>query len=365
MKRINLLAAAALSLSLIVSSCKKDNDAPATQAPAYTVPTTYNFSNVDYSGSRTRLGMVAEIETEMNKGQTAGTVVDARKLKNMFANTGSPFTNAAYNTSGLQIKDQCFPASQADVEAFMDSFARASTSTVPASDGVAGVGTSTDGTKHSLLSANGFNYRQVFSKSIMVALITYQIDAAMQQVINNSVDNNIVVPGSGTAMEHLWDQAFGYWDVPVDFPTNKTGVKYFGNYSSQVDSGLHCNATLMNAFLKGRAAISNKDMATASAQATIIMNTFDQMIAGAAIHELHETKGHFTDDASRNGTVSESWGFVNAMKYNPKRKITDGQINTLLALYGKDLYNNSLADIDNIINQISSIYGFDSFKDKL
>lgn len=359
------LAIALLSLVFGLGSCKKDKTEDT--APTYTVPTTYNFSNVNYADVTTRLGMVAEIETEMNKGQTMGTVVDAQKLKDMFANVNNRFSNAAYNTSGLQIKNMCTASSQADIEGYMDVFAQASTSTVPASNGVAGVATSSsDASKHYLLTANGFNNRQIFSKTIMVALITNQVNNAMMQVINKSVDNSTITNGT-TAMEHLWDEAFGYWNVPIDFPANKKGVKYFGSYSSQVDSGLHCNATLMNAFLKGRAAISNKDMTTAAQQANIIMATFDQMAAAAAIHELHEVKEHFSDDAQRNSVVSESWAFVHALKYNnsPTRKITSAQIDPLLAMYGTNLYDISLADFTRIIDQISSIYGFDSFKDAL
>ena len=48
------------------------------------------------------------------------------------------------------------------------------------------------------------------------------------------------------------------------------GLRYFGSYSNQVDPGLGSNTTIMNAFLKGRAAISAKDLDTKTAQASVI-----------------------------------------------------------------------------------------------
>jgi hypothetical protein len=43
--------------------------------------------------------------------------------------------------------------------------------------------------------------------------------------------------------------------------------------------GLGSNATIMNAFLKGRAAISAKDLTTKTAQANILVKTFEQLTA--------------------------------------------------------------------------------------
>lgn len=361
----NLLTIAGLAiLAAGFTSCKKDNS-EGTKTPSYTIPATYNFSNVDYSDQTTRFSMSAEIEAEMKKGTTAGTVVSAQKLKDMLANANSPFTAAANNASALNLKSW-FPAQAVtDVEAYMDSLETASHSTQQAANGVAGVGTSAaDATKKYLLSANGINYAQFYSKTLM-GVITYQIinNAFSDATMGSGVDNNTVVAGKGTAMEHNWDLAFGLWMVPVDFPTNKTGVKYWGSYSSQVDSGLHCNATLMTAYLTGRAAISNKDMATRDAQITTICQTYEKMQAAAAIHELNAVKLILSTDLVKSvSTISESMAFVASMRYNPKKQITDAQISQVLGYYGTNLYNISIADINNIINTLSSIYGFDSVK---
>jgi hypothetical protein len=206
----------------------------------------------------------------------------------------------------------------------------------------------------------------VFNKALMGGLICYQIvNKYMDSGIANSVDNATVITGKGTAMEHNWDLAFGYWGVPVDFPTNKTGAKLWGSYTTQVDSGYHANKIFMDAFLKGRAAISNKDDKTKLEQATIIMQAFERVTGAAALQEVKEVKESLSDNILRNSRLSECYGFVYSLKYNPKRKITDAQIDAILALFPKNFYDLTLTDVNNIRDAIAKQYDFDNVKDIL
>jgi hypothetical protein len=348
---------------IMMAGCKKTHNIDI--APTYPIPTTYNFTNVNFSDATTRLGMATEMGNLMNTATTG--VVDGARLNAMFTNTGSPFATAAYNTSGIQVEDQCIAQLQTDVKNMIDSIVMVSKSTQPASRGVAGIGASsvTPATKYPQ-TATGVNYAQVFKKSIMGGLICYEIvNNYMVNGISSSVDNTTVVPGTGTAMEHNWDLAFGYWGVPINFPTNKTGAAFWGSYTTQIDSGFHANSILMNAFLTGRAAIANKDAFTTQAQATIIMQTFERMTGAAALQEINEIKEALTDNVKRNSALSECYGFVNSLKYNPKRKITDAQIDAILALFPKNFWDLTPADIDNIQNAIATQYNFQSVKDIL
>lgn len=356
----------ALSISavlLITASCSKsDSD---NTIPSYTVPTTYNFSNVDFSASTTRIGMVTEMSNLM-KNATTG-VLDGAKLKNMFSNTGAPFATAGYNTSGLQVKDQCFALLQTDVSNYIDSLVKVSSTGKPASRGVAGVGASSaNAASLYALTATGRNYAQIFNKSIMGGLICYEIvNNYMVGGISSAVDNSNVITGSGTAMQHNWDLAFGYWGVPIDFPANKVGVKLWGSYSTQIDSGYHANKILMDAFLKGRAAINNKDDKTKLDQATIIMQTFEKMTGAAALQEVKEVKESINDNIARNSRLSECYGFVYSLKYNPKRTITDAQIDAILALFPANFYDLNIDQLNKIRDAVAAQYGFNDVKDIL
>jgi hypothetical protein len=350
-----------LSLAVILfAGCKKSTNNP---TPTYTVPTTYNFANANFADATTRLGMYTEMSNLMKTGLT--TQLSATALKNMFANAGSPFATAAYNTSGIDIKDQGVALYQTDVPNFIDSLVSACNSGQPASRGVAGVGASSaTPTSKYALTPRGVNFAQVFNKGTMGGLITYQIVTTMDAVAKLSIDNKAVVNGE-TAMEHAWDLAFGYWGVPIDFPTNKTGVKLWGSYTTQVDSGFHANKILMDAFLKGRAAISAKDNATITAQATIILNTMERLTGAAALQEINEIKESISDNIARNSRLSECYGFVYSLKYNPKRTITDAQIDAILALFPKNFYDLTITDVNNIQEAVATQYNFVNVEDIL
>jgi hypothetical protein len=350
-----------ISAALItITGCKKNND----NTPTYTIPTTYNFSNANFADATTRLGMEGEMATIMKNALTGP--INSTTLKNMVTNTGSPFTTAGYSTSGLQIQNQCAPLFQTDILSDIDSLVKVSNSGVTASRGIAGVGASSAApTSKYALNGLGVNYAQVFNKGVMGGLITYQIVTTMDGMTKLSYDNTTVVNGE-TAMEHAWDLAFGYWGVPIDFPTNKTGAKLWGSYSTQVDSGYHANKILMDAFLKGRAAISNKDNPTIQAQATIIMQTMEKLTAAAVCQEINEIKASLNDNIARNSRLSECYGFVYSFKYNPKRTIfTDAQITSTLALFPKNFYDLTLTDINNIQAAVATPFGFVGVQDIL
>jgi hypothetical protein len=361
MKR-NFTVLSVLSAALLIAAgCSKSDNK--NTPPVYTVPTTYNFSNANFADVTTRIGMIVEIQ---NVEKLATTVtVDGQKAKNMFTNTSSPFATAAYNTSGIQLKDQTATLFQTDVLRFIDTLVAVSQTGKAASRGIAGVGTSSANaaTKYAL-TANGMNYAQIFNKTIMGGLITYQIVNVMNAANAGSI-NNTTVTNNSTALEHAWDLAFGYWGVPVDFPANKTGAKLWGSYSTQVDSGFHANKILMDAFLKGRAAISNKDNKTIQEQSTIILQTMERLTGAAALQEVKEVKESINDNIARNSRLSECYGFIYSLKYNPKKVITDAQIDAILAKFPPNFYDLTLDQLNAIRDAVATQYNFESVKDIL
>ena len=356
-----------LVIALMFSlGCSKDDNV-STQ-PTYTVPETYTFKSVDSIPAKTLLSMLANMELVMNQGNASGNVVDAAKLKSMFANQGGYFRDTTFsdkplnlNASSINLKANTIGASQSVIDIVFDSIALASQSGQPSSNGVAGVSS-----RKTLLSANGMYWRQYFTKSMMGVLIGHLItDVYLGDSLNSSA--------SIEAKQHAWDQAFYLWCVPVNFPANRAGVKYWGSYTSQVDSGvvkpvvkltgINSNPTLMAAFLKGRAALENNDLATAKAQAAIIIPMFEVIEAAAALHELNEAKaGIANGPAAVCGLLSESLGFWTALKFNQHKKISDADHQAVTAMFGTNFYNMTVEQIDNIINKISSIYGWDSVK---
>lgn len=362
----NSALCAILSL-VIISSCKKDETTTSATPPvvSYTIPTTYKgFTNVDYTEATTVLGMVSALSTEIAKGTgiapaTVPVPLLSATLKNMLTNSGNPFGNAAYDTTGFQIRANSIALAHQQTESYIDSLVMVSNTNAAAASGVAGLGI-TQNARRLLLTKDGVNYAQILNKTLMGDLIYYQIS---KRVLDNSLDNTTPVAGKNyTAMEHNWDLAFGYWSVPDSFPMVLTPVKFWGSYSNQVNGGLGCNAIVMNAFLKGRAAISNKDLATKNEQAAIIVAMFDKMTAAAVIRELKECDADITanDMVQLVNHLSEAKAFVMSMKNNKNagRVITDAQIEILLGFFPQNLWNTSLTDLTNIKAYIATVYGF-------
>lgn len=352
-----------ISTLLFFSSCTKDeSDSPSIN---YDIPTTYTFSPMDYDGQNLRLKMFDELMLEVKKGNEPNTIVRAQKLREMFANLNNPFADSTLNLSGKQLRDKTYLTQQAQIEIFFDSLETISSSVRLGSLGISGVVYSNDGTRKYLLSGNGIEYKERIEKGIMMAMIYYQITSEYLSPEKMNVDNTISDVEEGTAMQHHWDEAFGYLSVAADFPTNTTGIKYISKYVNARNAVLDCNKKIMDAYIKGRAAINNKDYNTRDEQIEIIISETEKAMAASAISYLNQAKTNFADNAIRCHVLSEFYGFVYGLKFNTKKKITNDQIADLLTTLGNNYYTITITQIEELKTKVANIYGLTSFKDIL
>jgi hypothetical protein len=347
---------------VLLTACQKDEVNPAS---SYEIPTSYTFDNVNYTGQSQRIKMLDELVLEIRKGNNDGVKVNATLLKEMFSNINNRFSDSTLNTSGKQIKDKTFLSERTLFEQYFDSLERVSASVTNGANGIAGRILSIDGTSKYLFNENGIEYKEVIEKGLYGAFLYYQITSVYLSTEKMNVDNQTVITGQGTAMQHHWDEAFGYLAVPTDFPTNLTGIKFLSRYINSRNAILDCNRTLMNAFIKGRAAINNKDYITRDAQIQIIITELERVMAATAINYLNQAKTNFADDAKRNHTLSECYGFIYALKFNTKKKITETEISELMNLLGTNYYEISLSNIETLKTRIAQIYSLESVKDIL
>jgi len=355
------------------TSCKKDtitpepDPTPTPSGPTYTIPSSYTFTNANFTSSSQRLAMLGEITTYIRSTHTTTSAtqptLSAQKLKDMFANAASQFTDAALNSSGIQLKDKTgsafsFPT---ELEGYFDDCEPASIAaatnptTTTASSGVKGKLISP--ARAILVNGNGFEYKELAEKGLMGTVFYYQ---AMTIMTNISTYDNSVLTNSATAQEKAWDEAFGYFGVPISFPTNTVGLKYWGSYGNSVNVAIGCNSTIMNAFLKGRAAISNKDNAARDEAKNVIISTWEKIAAAKCISYLKGAKNNLTDQATLHHNLSEGYGFVVAFKYNSAKTISDADINTLLGYFGTNLFNLSPSNIDLAISKLESVFGLNA-----
>lgn len=306
----------------------------------YEVPETYNFENVSYTGQENRLDKLAEITTYLKTAHVANAgALDANKLKDMYGdNTGGHFSTSALNNSSKQLKDKTIGTAQARFESYLEAAAATSQSTSStAVNGQAGIATNNAGNKSYLLNANGMEWAQIFEKELMGACFYYQATAVYLGAGKMDVDNEIVTPNEGTDMEHHWDEAFGYFGVPKDFPTNTTGLVFWGKYCNVHEGVYPLNEKMMNAFLKGRAAISAKDLTTRDEQIEVLRKNWELVVAATAIYYLNKAKTTLTTDpAAAYHALSEVYGFISSLQYGAGTgSITPANVEAVLTnLYG-------------------------------
>lgn len=353
-------ACALAATTLLNTGCKGDDD-----PEAYDVPTSYSFDNVNYSGQTTRMDMLEEMADYMSTANTSGTALDAQVLKNMYANQNAPFSDAELNNSGKDLKSKTFSFAQDQIEAWLDSLAVASTSTVAGSNGVAGV--VSNGSRSYLCSASGKDYAEIIEKGLMGACLYYQITAVYlsEDKIGPAVDNTNVTAGEGTDMEHHWDEAFGYFGVPMDFPANTNDLYFIGKYCNSHEDVAGLNSVIMDAYLTGRAAISNDDMETKDAQVAILRSNLELVFAATAIHYLNGAKANIADDAMRNHMLSEAAGFIRGLQYNPVASVSTTEIDDLLNTIGDNFYTVSTQGLDSARDTLASIFNLEDIKELL
>lgn len=378
MKKIILTA---IALSLVIASCKKEETITPTPLPIV-YPSTYSFINVNHSGQTTRLTMLDEITLELKKANT-GTVgsVDATKIKNMFANSGNPFGDAALDTSGKQLKSKCYAGIGANNQVSFE-YLMTRQGTLTASFGAntwsaGNAGIATSGTKKYFFDENGVEYTQLIEKGLMGAVFYYNIaeNYTRPAKIGSGVDNTTVTAGEGTDMEHHWDEAFGYFGAPIDFSkTNTTGAKFHAKYAKKgEDAGLGTIKKVMDQFIKGRHGISNKNYDIRDAAAVQVREEYEIILVTTAIHYLNSTKSNFSDDALRNHTMSEAYAFIFSLAYNTDKKISNTDLATVLSYFEitvgpqtvPSFIGVTVADINLAIDKLSQVYGLDAVKTSL
>ena len=392
MKNIHRFLGTLTITALILSSCKKDEVTPTPSPATYTVPTSYEFKNasnistVDFSGQKVRLVMLDEISTLMGGTSpvTEATLID------MYNGTG--FTDASLNTSGKKLSDKTaasvdyfsgINAEQTSIrETFKALFKDAESLTSGSTEASAGVaGYYMDGTKKRYFNANGLEPQQVFSKGIMGACL-------LDQILNNYLSKNKLDAGSNvanntskvleagktyTTMEHAWDEAYGYIYGNDNLTANPAVYKFWSSYINQVNADPNFNTVkdaISNAFIKGRAAISNADYTTRDAQVAIIRTELSKVPAVRAVFYLNEGK---TKLGTANGkaafhALSEGYGFMWCLRFtqNPTTKapyFSKEEVDSMLAdlikgtngLYDVDYLNTAL---DTIAQKIATRFGF-------
>lgn len=257
--------------------------------------------------------------------------IDAAVLKNMFSNTGNPFYDIStstisvigddLNASAMQLSSATASSLSATETTsvlatmendFEDLAAASEHVNETAAQGQAGkLGTY-------LVDARGIEIVQVIQKSLIGAL---QLDYIGNVLLADglSADNQKLVDGKNySALEHNWDMAYALLTlnpIYLEGSTNDTrNTVEFGMGSYVWEYNKANYAKIYPAFLKGRAAIVNNDMAEIQKQATFIRTEFEKTMANSSLGYLNKWKTGATD-AARAHAIAEGLGFIYSLRF--------------------------------------------------
>lgn len=384
MKKYFLLAMGAAALFLV--ACKKDKktDDSDLKIPYSGLSATSDYfetfkgsdgnTSVSFTGQTQRIKMLQELDAYIKKGTTQ--VLDAAKMEDMFRHQNSPFAaaelNAATDKTIISKTAQSFATAAAEVERqrFLTYFDQLETASANfATEAVAGTaGYVTNGTSKYLVDAKGFEYAQFVQKGLIGAMLLDQIANIYLGTEKMAADNVTIIEGKNyTALEHNWDEAYGYLTAnatyPMKDPADNTKWKevFLGSYLRQVGFDAGEPQAVFMAYLTGRAAIVNKDLAKRNEQINSLRAKYETAIATIAISYLNKTKSA-TNNGAKFHSLSEGIGFLYALRYAYAAKIDAAKSDQLMnALMSKpngfwDLTN---ADIDAVRDQIANLSGVD------
>lgn len=362
LKTISKLSLVALMATAVVS-CGSDDD------NSYNVPDSYNFSNVSYSGQTSRINMLKELTTYMKTAHD-GTAVDAQQLKNMYANENFTWTSSPFATTQptKQLKSKTATGEADVLENWMDKLAVISATSTVGSNGTAGMVTSLSGSKKYIFDENGFEPIQLIDKGIMGSVFYYQGTSVYlsDAKVGGANNDDLIVDKDYTEMQHYWDEAFGYGSFPIDLNAANIGTKntdgelsYYSKYLKKAhDANLETvNDLMQDGFIKGRAAIDNKDYTARDKAITVVQTQWEMINVAAGLHYLNAALSNLGDDALRNHELSEAYAFINALKFNEARKMTPAEVDAALAGLGSNFYTITATQINNVKTILADKYG--------
>ncbi len=346
-------------------------------SPSLNIPGTYSFerngsSTVDYSGQIARQDMLTELSTLVKSGVDQS--LDYQVLVDMYENTNNPFSDPSLNTSGksLSSKTSASPKFVFDqgntinwFKFWLQGAATASDANQTASNGVAGVISNNDGSKRYLVDERGVEYIQAFEKGLYGAVFLDQMVNNYLTAIKLDADNDASSAEGYTAMEHYWDEGYGYFTVQQDLELDPSVAQdrgFWAKYMVGLDAQFGVASDAYYAFRKGRAAIVAHDYDERDAQILTIAEAMEESCYLKAVGYLNKGANSLNNGnaAAAFHELSEGIGFIFSLRYAKSETISatqsDAWIQTLIS--GDGFWAGDIQTrIQTVKNGIAQAYG--------
>jgi len=331
-------------------------------------------SSVSYSGQVVRNLLVNDLKTQIGTDAGSG---DATTLLSMMAND-DPNRMILTSTTPSSMQTKYHDISTSHLNDRLDAV---SDYILPGYEMNAGDAISawvTDAVTNGKTNADGIRLDQMVQKTLWGAVAYWQGTSKYMSKIPND-DNTMSDDGDPyTAMEHHWDESFGYFGAARDYNTgysddnarkttqNDSNGDGSIDFKTEFNSGWGITAakrdlvdgvsvdydftgTIMNAYLEGRTLIYNQaPLDEILVQRDIILNTWEKVVAAVTIHYVNDVAadmaalypadsnaGPLSDlSADLNNHWGEMRGYANGLLYNDFKVISDSNLNTILTTMG-------------------------------
>ncbi|WP_224995468.1 DUF4856 domain-containing protein [Cesiribacter sp. SM1] len=346
LRRLNHYILFTLTAGLLAVAC--DEEDLFTSTPA--VPQSYNFENVDVSGQQQRILL---LDSLIKKAGAADgkTRVTAADLTAIYENSGKLF-GTDKNLSSVTSTDTT-GTTKAKVTALFKQIETLSGNPAQVVDTY-------------LVTEKGIEPAEILAKGLVGSILYWQATAVYLGEEKMNADNTKVTEGKGTAMQYHWDQAFGYFGVPNDFPATDGMAQdtayaknawFWGRYANQHASQLDVRQDIMDAFISGRAAINRNDLIARNEAIATIREKWDLLAAANVVHSINATikAKRENNTGAYYHSWSESSAFAQALRYNPASRISG---NELTALLGANPAEASFEELEQARALLQEVYGF-------
>jgi len=385
MKLNNSLLFLSSLMIFVFVGCSSDDDNDDDGQTLIDTPTSYSFasrfnegeSSVSYSGQVVRNLLINDIKIQMSTDAGSG---NPATLVSMMANDNADqaILSSAGSMTTVQTKYHDISTSHLN-----DRLTAVESYIIPGYD--ANAGTLVNGWVQELAAsgktrATGLRLDQITQKTLWGAVSYWQGTSKYMSKI--PTDDNTVASGDGaayTAMEHHWDESFGYFGAALDYNTGYTddsrkngpnvdsngdgSIDFKSEYNvgwaitaakrdlcSACDTDLDFTKTIFDAYLEGRTLITNQaDLADILVQRDIVMNNWEKVVAAVSIHYVNDV----ADDIAGLITAADTsiapgsdatadyenhWGemrgYANGLLYNDFKVITDANLDRILTVMG-------------------------------
>lgn len=234
------------------------------------------------------------------------------------------------------------------------------------------------------------DFAELLHKTLLSATTYYQASLLLNSL--SSQNNSQLVSGQNyTAMENVWDKAFGYWGMARHFAVNDNATipntPYNNTNNDNVidltqeyhyfwvqeaarrtnsSPSLDFNSVLFEAFRTGRTAIANKDEMIRKSQVATILLTWEKLIAANLIHHLNALANQLNAATPDRPAIRQHWtaafAYCQAFYNNSRKTITNEQVETLLSYLGTQPPANGntvfLTQINDTKTSLQQIYQF-------